>query len=76
MSSSTLRLFDTGYILRGSEIKPVVFFQDLGIILDQRLNFRQHISMMANKANRALFFIKQWIREFSHLSVTKKVLHL
>lgn len=46
------------YYFNSNELESVEFFHDLGILLDQRLSFRQHISVIVNNANGALGFMK------------------
>lgn len=73
MSFCRVKYFRTNYFFDVHELEAVVTFLDLGILLDQRLNFRPHISMIINKAYGALGFMKRWSKEFSDPSVTKQL---
>jgi len=42
----------------------ITLINDIGVFLDPRQKFADHISSMANKARCALGFIKRWSKEF------------
>lgn len=73
MSFFRQRSLSTTYSFGGHKLISVDTFLDLGILLDQRLNFRQHISLTVNKAYGALGFMKRWSKEFSDPLVTKRL---
>ena len=54
-------------------MEKVLNITDLGILLDHKLTFSEHISMMVNKANDVSRFIKRWSKEFTDLYVTKQL---
>lgn len=54
-------------------IESVELFADLGILLDSKLSFVQHITMTINKARSILAFIKRWSREFNDPIITKQL---
>ena len=56
-------------ILENSQIKPLARtdqIKDIGILLDERLSFRDHINDKINKAFSMLCIIK---RNFKHLTI-------
>lgn len=59
------------YILNNCELELVNTFLDLGILLDSKLNFLQHIMLTVNKARGVLAFIKRWAKEFNDPLITK-----
>lgn len=59
------------YFLDGNILEKIDSFSDLGIVLDSKLNFIQHISFTVNKARSVLGFIKRWAKEFSDPYITK-----
>lgn len=73
MSFFRLRRIDTSYYLNDCMVEYVDSIHDLGILLDHRLDFRKHISLITNKAYRSLGFIKRWSKEFSDPLVTKQL---
>ncbi|XP_075157586.1 uncharacterized protein LOC142230848 [Haematobia irritans] len=64
-------VYDSSYIIGSTRLEAVDSFKDLGLLMDQRLNFRQHISMAISKAYVTLGFMKRWSKEFRDYSVTK-----
>lgn len=61
------------YFLGGFELDNVHTFTDLGILLDPKLNFIQHITLTVNKARSLLGFIKRWAKEFDDPYITKQL---
>lgn len=61
------------YFLSNCQLELVTSFSDLGILLDTKLNFIQHITMAVNKARGVLAFIKRWSKEFDDPTVTKRL---
>ena len=59
------------YLLVGHQLEIVDFFIDLGILLDTKLNFNDHITLTVNKVRGTLGIIKRWAREFSDQFITK-----
>lgn len=55
------------------ELESVVTFQDLGFLLDPKLDFKSHITMTVNKARGVLAFIKRWAKEFTDPYITKQL---
>ena len=49
---------DTSYNFKDKILKKVLNITDIGILLDHKLRFSNHISMMVNKASGVLGFIK------------------
>lgn len=56
-------IFD--YRIEGNVLERVDQISDLGIILDAKLSFNQHISSMISKASRQLGFVTKVSREFT-----------
>ncbi|XP_075167479.1 uncharacterized protein LOC142239572 [Haematobia irritans] len=73
MSFYRVKRIDTSYFLYSRELDRVETFLDLGILLDNRLNFKQHLTMMINKAYSSLGFMKRWCKEFDDHCVTKTI---
>ena len=48
---------DSSYSINGTTLENVSTIRDLGVILDQNLNFSDHVSSVVAKANRALGLI-------------------
>lgn len=61
------------YYLGGNQLELVNSFNDLGVLLDPKLNFIQHITQTANKARGVLSFIKRWAKEFTDPTITKQL---
>ena len=59
------------YTINGIKLELVQTFNDLGVLLDMKLNFRDHISKTVNKASGMMGFIKRWAKEFSDPYTTK-----
>lgn len=63
-------LFAT-YMLNDCPLERITLVDDLGVRLDPKLSFSEHISCMVNKARGMLGFIKRWAKEFDSPYVTK-----
>lgn len=61
------------YEMNNLRLEMVETFNDLGILLDKHLDFRDHISKTINKAKGVLGFIKRWAKEFSDPYTTKQL---
>lgn len=61
------------YIVSGTVLDTVSTFIDLGVLMDRKLDFLGHISMIVNRARSTLGFIKRWAKEFSDPYVTKQL---
>lgn len=61
------------YSLGGYQLESVDKILDLGVLLDPKLNFIQHITLTVNKARGVLFYIKRWAKEFSDPIITKQL---
>jgi len=59
------------YTLSGCSLDRITRVDDLGVILDPKLKFSDHISSIVNKARGVLGFIKRWSKEFDDLYLTK-----
>ena len=59
------------YAFDGYDLELVDNFQDLGVLLDSKLNFIAPVSMKINKARNALDFIKWWAKEFNDPCISK-----
>lgn len=53
------------YVIGDHQLDLVESFLDLGILLDPKLNFIDHITFAINKARATLGFIKRWSKEFN-----------
>lgn len=61
------------YTMNNTYLELVDIFNDLGVILDRKLDFKKHISLTVNKATGVLGFIKRWAKEFSDPYTTKQL---
>lgn len=61
------------YKLNNETVPIVESFRDLGIYLDQNLNFKLHYNYIINKSNSMLGFIKRWSKEFSDPYILKSL---
>ena len=59
------------YSLYGGPLDRITAVDDLGILLDHKLKFSDHIFKMVNKAMSVLGFIKRWSKEFDDPYITK-----
>ena len=64
-------LIGTGYTLNGHRINRVNSIRDLGVILDSKLLFDQHIESIVKKASKALGFIIRTSACFRSLKTIK-----
>jgi hypothetical protein len=51
------------YVLNGKILERVCSMTDLGVILDSKLSFREHIDYVVNKGSAMFGFIKRLSRE-------------
>lgn len=65
--------YNVGYYLGCCELDNVLTFTDLGILMDPKLNFIQHITLTVSKARSMLGFIKRWAKEFDDPYITKQL---
>lgn len=61
------------YVMNNVALDLVDSFNDLGVLLDRKLDFISHISLTVNKATGVLGFIKRWAKEFSDPYTTKQL---
>lgn len=61
------------YLIGSYKLENVLSFNDLGVLLDHRLNFNLHINSCVNRAKSLLGFMKRWSREFDDPYVTKNL---
>lgn len=61
------------YYISGHKLESVSVIMDLGVLLDGKLNFVQHITMAVNKARGIWAFIKRWAKEFKDPFITKRL---
>ena len=59
------------YTMNITALQLVNSFNDLGLIFNCKLNFRNHITLIVNKTTCILRFIKRWAKKFSNSYVTK-----
>lgn len=59
------------YVINSCPLETVTTFLDLGVLLDMKLSFIDHISMMIGKARAVLGFVKRWAREFIDPYITR-----
>ena len=64
---------DTSYHFKDKILKKVLNITDLGILLDHKFTFSEHISKMVNKANGVVGFIKRWSKVFTDPYVWKQL---
>ena len=65
--------YEVLYTMNGAVLELVNSFNDLRIIFDCKLDFRNHITSIVSKTTCILGFIKQWAKEFSDPYVTKQL---
>jgi hypothetical protein len=63
------------YVLNGKILERVCSMIDLGVILDSKLSFREHIDSVVNKGSAMFGFIRRLSREFRD-PYTLKVLYV
>jgi len=61
----------TTYTLSGCSLDRITRVDDLGVLLDPKLKFSDHISSIVNKARGVLGFIKRSSKEFDDPYLTK-----
>lgn len=61
------------YQLNDISLRRVDRIKDLGVMLDNRMNFRSHIDHVAAKARSALYFVKLIAKDYSCPYVTKRL---
>ena len=54
------------YIINGTPLENVTKIRDLGVVLDQKLTFSDHVEYITNKANRALGLLIRTFQSASH----------
>ena len=64
-------IIDSEYCIENEPLKRVTTINDLGIMMDMKVNFNNHIDIMTNNCHRTLAFIKRRAKEFSDPYVTK-----
>ena len=52
------------YELYGEPLQRVSSLSDLGVIIDQRLSFREHLELAVSKAHRSLRFLSVTLKNF------------
>lgn len=67
------KIIDYEYNIDGIIIEKVNQIRDLGVILDERLNFKAHIDFIINKAKSRLAWLKRFSREFLDPWTIKKL---
>lgn len=65
--SRKLRPIAFVYSLNGTPIPRTDHIKDLGVILDSKLTFKQHVSFIISKASRQLGFIMRMTRDFKDI---------
>ena len=58
---------DTLYCNENAALDKVKTILDLSILLDNRLRFRDNISMIVNKAYGILGYMKRWSKQFTYI---------
>lgn len=53
------------YTIDGHSLARLDKVRDLGVILNSRFSFEDHIDSIVNKANATLGFVKRWCKEFN-----------
>ena len=61
------------YTMNSAILKLGYSFNDLGIIFECKLDFRNYITSTVSKATCILVFIKRWAKEFSDPYVAKQL---
>lgn len=65
--------FEYDYYIDGEKIEKVKVIKDLGIILDEKMNFHAHIEYITAKAKSVLAWIKRFSRDFEDPWTIKKL---
>lgn len=61
------------YMINSVQIERVVVIKDLGVLLDEKLNFKNHINYIISKAKSTLAWIKRFSYEFEDPWVIKRI---
>ena len=61
------------YSIAQTPLETVEQFCDLGVLMDSKLRFNLHISVIVNKANSVLGAVKRWSKDFNDPYVTKSL---
>lgn len=61
------------YNLSGTQIERVSHIKDLGVVLDEQLSFKKHISYVVGKASSVLGFIFRTAKEFTDVYCLKSL---
>jgi hypothetical protein len=64
-----LKRFTVKYVIGDSDLERVDVIIDLGVLIDSRVTFVNHIELILSKSARMLGFIKRISREFNELYV-------
>ena len=65
------------YLINSCPLETVTTFLDFGMLVDMKLSFMGHISMVIGKARTVIDFVKRWAREFIDPLYNKTaILHL
>lgn len=67
------KLIHYDYYIGSHKLENVSSFDDLGVILDRKLDFNLHVTTCVNKAKSLLGFMKRWSKEFNDPYVTKNL---
>ena len=59
------------FIINSCLFETVTTFLELGVLVDVKLSFTDHISMAISKARAVFGFVKRWAREFIDPYITK-----
>lgn len=74
MSFSRKRiLIDFDYKIRSTSLKRESVIKDLGVLLDPKLTFKEHIDFIASKASKTLGFIFRVAKNFRNIQCLKSL---
>lgn len=65
--------FNFKYNINGSELEQVDSIRDLGVVLDGKLAFDEHVEYVVNKANKMLGFIIRSTKLFANIDCIKSL---
>ena len=71
--SKKLNVINSNYHIDDISLRRKTSIIDLGIKLDTKLNFNEHIDAMNNRGHRMLGFIKRRAKEFNDPYITKSI---
>ena len=71
MSFYRRSLIQFNYFLLNVQLDSMTSFVDLGVTMDPKLSFINHINNTISKARSVLGFIKRWAKEFNDPYITK-----